>query len=195
MRGATDETGLAFALGVMTNLNTSKTGRYWFFNNQNGANLTNALVVQEKNDGTWGKKYAYIHTGSDPVDTNNALLSWSLGAGKPLASGVDLNEVYTVGNYKCSTDAEAEKCANCPTTSAFVMKVYSPTGNSTIGAPTEGKWLYGMQEIHTLSNTHWYRRFANSGNSTYSFSDWKQIVTASESGAISDYTIKGAVYN
>lgn len=63
-------------------------------------------------------------TAAQPV--NNA---WLLQGGAEIPHGADLNDYTIVGNYYCrSNNAEVE---NCPTTRAFLLKVYDSTGDGS----------------------------------------------------------------
>lgn len=193
VRGATDETGLIFTISNFTDIWGETTGRIFWFQNQKSTDAAHAFEFTEKDNGVWGDRYTFIHTGSDPVETNNALVSWSLGAGTPLSSGADLNDIWEVGNYRCGTNAEVAKLTNCPTTIAFTMKVYSSVGNSVIKEPSTA-WQYGIQEVHDMNNNMWLRYFTNNGNAAFTFRNWIKIVTATD-GKITGYTVQGAVYN
>lgn len=55
----------------------------------------------------------------------------ALTGGDAIVSGDDLNSYTRIGNYYAKTDAIAESLLNCPTTSAFTLKVIRSTGVGT----------------------------------------------------------------
>lgn len=93
---------------------------------------------------------------------------WSLQGGTGIAPGTDLNDIKTIGNHCCTSDTTAETLLNCPTNSAFIMKVYYGTG-----------YAYLKQRIETL-NEDIYVRFYNTDNGANQWSSWVKLATQSD---------------
>ena len=58
---------------------------------------------------------------------NNTFLLNEDGIQIPM--GCDINTIFEVGNYYCRLDTIAETLINCPIQSAFILKVFLPTGD------------------------------------------------------------------
>ena len=50
--------------------------------------------------------------------------------GTAIASGADMNDYTTPGNYYCDSNTKAQGLSNCPFTKAFIMKVEFSQGTS-----------------------------------------------------------------
>lgn len=80
-------------------------------------------------------------------------------------------DVYTdVGYYNCKSNSKAAALYNCPTSSAFTMRVWDPTGDFK----TSG-WAYRIQEITTYVGDKFYRSGTMNNTTTWTWSAWTQI--------------------
>ena len=98
--------------------------------------------------------------------------AYNLSGGTKLTEGADLNDYTQIGNYYCHQNKIAETLINCPTNSAFKMKVGLAAGS-----------LYPSQEI-TIYNTYvkYYRWFNTDTNA------WSDFRVFAETGNLSDLT-------
>lgn len=82
-------------------------------------------------------------------------------------------DVYTdVGYYNCKSNSKAAALYNCPTSSAFTMRVWDPTGDFK----TSG-WAYRVQEITTYNNDKFYRTGAMNNTANWTWSAWRRTQT------------------
>lgn len=60
--------------------------------------------------------------------------SYLLQGGTAIPSGADMNDYTEIGNYYCNANSIAQTLENCPTTSAFTLKVENAVGESSAGS-------------------------------------------------------------
>jgi len=100
--------------------------------------------------------------------------------GTTISENVDLNTVdyLKVGTYSCRTSVIAATLTNCPTSSAFMMQVISPTSTTIDNENVTNTSVYRVRKILDLNGDEYkqYVRKAN-GSSTYTYSGWKKITT------------------
>lgn len=87
-------------------------------------------------------------------------------------NGDDLNNFSRVGYYMCKSNAKAATLTNCPTSSAFTVRVFDPTGDFK----TSG-WAYRVQEITTYNNDKFYRTGAMNNTANWTWSAWRRTQT------------------
>lgn len=145
---------------------------------------------------TWQK---LLHSGSTiPASMlENSNYYDMLGGiyGTSIPNNADLNTItYSdIGMYTCETNARAATLSNCPTTSAFTMRVYlshSPTPKSV----STDTWVYLVREITDLQGRKWNQN-ASSGNTagTFTYGTWKQVID--ERRVLSATAVRDAGWN
>lgn len=95
--------------------------------------------------------------------------TWLLYGGIGIFQKTDLNTLTSFGNYSCTSNVTASTLINCPTNLAFVMKVYSGTGQNI---------EYIIQEITTHNEAITYKRCYNANAKTWT--TWKKVITNSD---------------
>lgn len=127
-----------------------------------------------KGDGTWDTVDPESLTNGDMYDKFTAL------DGTEITSNTDLNTIAlcNAGMYYCRTNATVATLLNCPTTSAFTMRVYMPHTN-TPKDPTVDSWVYTVREIMDIMGRKWVQRTAQTSGTpnTMNFFDWEPITT------------------
>lgn len=91
----------------------------------------------------------------------------------------DLNNYKTIGQYNCIYNAGAQTLANCPTPSAFLLKVYDATGATNLKEPqsdTSG-YVYRTQLLEDFTGTEYIRTGIsnNGGLNGIVWGSWSQI--------------------
>lgn len=85
-------------------------------------------------------------------------------------SGADLNDILTMGCYRCSTATKAATLLNCPTKNAFIMDMIASTGgNETVDVT---KYSYGTQRIYSLGGREYVRQVTSNGDGTITYGEW-----------------------
>lgn len=102
--------GNGVAFGKPASLNNTVDSAWAFQNTING--VTTTIGAQDES-------YSHYNTTGNGVIFNKPIIVTSK---TPIASGVDLNTLYTPGTYACP-DAVAATLKNCPTTYGFSMSV------------------------------------------------------------------------
>lgn len=105
--------------------------------------LTNTLMANAPGTGLDAVQGKVLN---DKIDTNTYLLS----GGNSIPNNTDLNNILDIGSYYCENIYKTATLTNCPTTSAFTMKVEHSTGVS-----------YVCQTIRDFANGDEYYRFKN----------------------------------
>jgi hypothetical protein len=77
---------------------------------------------------------------------------------------INLNSVeyLKVGNYYCKTDAAAKNITNSPSSSIFLMRVYSP-GLTTVDNETTQKYCYRVRQLINRSGAE-YTQVCSTGS-------------------------------
>lgn len=76
--------------------------------------------------------------------------------GTEITANKDLNtlEFISVGRYYCSANTTVATLSNCPTSSAFMMEVFSPL-STTIDDETTDTWCYRLRLLTTYQGDMW----------------------------------------
>ena len=98
------------------------------------------------------------------------------GTAIPKNADLKTTEYLKVGRYYCSANATAKTLKNCPTSSAFMMEVYSPL-STTIDNETTQQYVYRLRKITHYSTGVQYWQYVGSGSTagTFSYGDWRII--------------------
>lgn len=95
---------------------------------------------------------------------------YGLGKVHQIPWEADFNEYLDFGVYACTANATAERCYNCPTTSAGRLIVSSANGTGE----RLGAYVYILQEYITLDgSTRYYRLCYSNVNGEWQFNEWK----------------------
>lgn len=118
-----------------------------------------------KGDGTWG-------------NIDDRLYSMLIPDGTEIPANKDLNtlEFLKVGKYFCQPNTTVATLTNCPTTSAFMMEVFSPL-STTVDDETTDTWVYRLRKLTTFTGEVYYQQ-ANSGGTigTFTYQAWKKYL-------------------
>lgn len=113
---------------------------------------------------------------------NSRFALQSVPYGTPIGSNVNLNTTtyLRVGNYYCSSDAAVKTLTNCPTSSAFMMTVYSPL-TTTVDNETTSTWVYRVRKLMTYGGDE-FIQMVNSGSTagTFTYGAWKKIAKTTD---------------
>ncbi len=143
-----------------------------------GAAATKAISDQN------GKQIDRIYCSMVPAGTN-------------IPANADLNTTayIKVGNYYCSSNANAATLKNSPITVAFMMQVYSPL-STTIDNETTGTYVYRIRKLINYSNGDEYvQKLQSSGTAgTFTYEPWKKIAKNTDSPSFADLTATGNIY-
>ena len=152
-------------------VNTNGTANTITINNV--ANATKA--TQDGNGNNIVNTYRTKNDSYSLADTRR-LFECMVPYGTRIPEKADLNTItyLKIGNYYCSLSATAQSMSNCPTSEAFMMRVYSPL--STTIDNESGTWVYRVREVMTLTGIT-YRQAVSSGSSAgvFSYGGWKQV--------------------
>lgn len=109
---------------------------------------------------------------------DNRLFSMLIPEGTEIPANKDLNtlEFLKVGKYFCQPNTTASTLTNCPTTSSFMMEVFSPL-STTIDDETSDVWVYRLRKLTTFTGEVYYQQ-ANSGSTagTFTYQAWKKYL-------------------
>lgn len=102
--------------------------------------------------------------------------------GTAIAADSDLNttDFLKVGNYYCSSNANAKTLSNSPTTSAFMMQVFSPL-STTIDNETTGTWVYRLRKLQVYTGDE-YIQYCSAGATagTWTYGAWVKTARTSD---------------
>lgn len=104
--------------------------------------------------------------------------------GTAIAANKNLNttEFLKVGKYYCSTNATVATLTNCPTSTAFMMEVFSPL-STTIDNETTGTWVYRMRVITELDGDMWYQGCNSNGTANnWTYGAWRRVANTGDIG-------------
>lgn len=90
----------------------------------------------------------------------------------------DLRTILDGGHYRCRQTATVSSLDDCPTNHAFIMDVYSTTGEAT----GSGTYKYLEYEITDNAGRHFRRSARSESTSVFTFSDWEEVVGVVSSG-------------
>lgn len=100
--------------------------------------------------------------------------------------GTDLNTTnfLKVGNYYCSKNAVAKTLVNCPTTSGFMMQVYSPL-STTIDNETN-TWVYRLRKLQVYTGEE-YIQYCYSGATagSWTYGAWNRTIRSNNTATTS----------
>ena len=132
-----------------------------------------------------------------PADLENGNLYDKFVAldGTEIAINTDLNTIALCkpGMYYCARNVDVATLTNCPTSSAFTMRVYVPNSNVPKD-PNVDTWVYTVREITDITNKRWIQRAQqiNGVPGTIRCYDWEPITTGEKvdiaSTNIDDYS-------
>lgn len=92
---------------------------------------------------------------NDTIDTK----AWTFYGTEDITSSANLDDYKEIGNYRAKTNAIAQTLTNCPSTSAFMLKVYDGTGN---GDP-DALYMYRTQLIESFTGNMYIRTGISNG--------------------------------
>lgn len=94
--------------------------------------------------------------------------------GTEITSNKNLNttEFLVVGRYYCSTNNTVATLSNCPTTSAFMMDVFSPL-STTIDNETTSPWCYRLRMLTTYTGATYVQQCETTGTAdVWTYHSW-----------------------
>lgn len=106
--------------------------------------------------------------------------------GTAVATNCDLNtvEFMKVGNYYCSANTTVATLKNCPTTSAFMMQVFSPL-STTIDNESTKTWCYRLRKMLVYTGEEYIQHcYAGATAGSWTYGAWKKIINADDIGDI-----------
>ena len=116
-----------------------------------------------KGDGTWG-------------DIDDRLYRMLVPTGTQITSNKDLatTEFLKVGRYYCSTNATVATLTNCPTSSAFMMEVFSPL-STTIDDEDTDTWVYRLRILTTFTGEMWVQQVSSGSTvGSFTYGTWRR---------------------
>ena len=145
---------------------------------------------------TWQK---LLHSGSTIPESmllhTNYYDRLAAIGGTDIPSNADLNTItyLSIGMYACETNAKAASLSNCPTSSAFTMRVYLSHSTSPRDINNE-QWVYLVREITDLQGRKWNQN-ASSGTTpgVFTYGTWKQVID--ERRVLSATAVRDAGWN
>jgi len=144
-----------------------------FYNSSTG--LLNATTV--KFSGDLIKHDSVKNEDLDLIQASELLIPF----GTEIVANKNLNtpEFLNVGRYYCPSYSTVVTLTNCPTNGeSFVMTVRNITGDYT---DTQNRtWMYLVRELVTLGGNRYIQYCQSGGSVSWTFSDWKRIVTNGE---------------
>lgn len=97
--------------------------------------------------------------------------------GTEITSNKNLNtvEFLVVGRYYCSANATVATLTNCPTSSAFMLEVFSPL-STTIDDETTRAWCYRTRILTTFTGEMFVQSCStNATPNNWSYGSWSKI--------------------
>lgn len=94
--------------------------------------------------------------------------------GTEITSNKNLNttEFLVVGRYYCSANNTVATLSNCPTTSAFMMDVFSPL-STTIDNETTSPWCYRLRMLTTYTGETYVQQCETTGTAdVWTYHSW-----------------------
>ena len=170
-----------------------------FTDTKNTAGSTNSssklflvgATSQAANPQTYSHDTAYVGTDgylySNSEKVNPRIYTTLVPEGTEITANTNLNTValMKVGNYYCSANTTVATLTNCPTTSAFMMQVYSPL-STTIDNETTKTWVYRLRKMMVYTGEEYIQYcYAGSTAGTWTYGDWKKIIKATDTATTS----------
>lgn len=142
-------------------------------------------LVNDGSDGTStyveADELAAVATSGDYTDLINTpsdrLYRMLVPTGTEITSNKNLNTVafLVVGRYYCSANATVATLTNCPTSSAFMMEVFSPL-STTIDDETTRAWCYRTRILTTFTGEMFVQSCStNATPNNWSYGSWSKI--------------------
>lgn len=110
--------------------------------------------------------------------------------GTEIPANANLNTVdyIKVGNYYCSQNVNAATLTNSPTTSAFMMQVYSPL-STTIDNESTGTWVYRFRVLQVYTGARYTQYIYSNGTAgNFTYGDWYLTVESEADGIVGSTT-------
>ena len=107
--------------------------------------------------------------------------------GTAVPSEADLNTAtyMKVGNYYCSSNATAKTLANCPTTNAFMLTVYSPL-STTIDNETTKTWIYRLRKLQVYTGDEFVQYcYVGDTAGSWTYGAWKKSIKSDNTATTS----------
>ncbi|HBC98265.1 MAG TPA: hypothetical protein DC053_01010 [Lachnoclostridium sp.] len=98
------------------------------------------------------------------ITNSNLEQRYALVGGNDIPANTDLNNLMTIGNYRCSSNSAVPTLKNCPTAGAFTLKVVGGTG-----------WDSYQQQFLCAYDGATYFRWYNTFGSPPAWSAWKKL--------------------
>ena len=141
-------------------------------------------LVNDGSDGTStyveADELAAVATSGDYTDLINTpsdrLYRMLVPTGTEITSNKNLNtvEFLVVGRYYCSANATVATLTNCPTSSAFMMEVFSPL-STTIDDETTRAWCYRTRILTTFTGEMYVQTCStNATPNNWSYGSWRR---------------------
>ena len=118
--------------------------------------------------------------------------------GTSIAANSNLNSTafLKVGNYYCSKNDDAKTLTNCPSTSAFMMTVYSPL-STTVDNETTGTWVYRVRKMQVYTGAEYIQScYSNGTAGNWTYGDWYKTMKSNHfavTSALSSGTEIGSI--
>lgn len=121
---------------------------------------------------------ATVATSGDYTDLINTpsdrLYRMLVPTGTEITSNKNLNtvEFLSVGRYYCSANATVTTLTNCPTSSGFMMEVFSPL-STTIDDETTKPWCYRLRMLTTYTGGTYVQQCETTGTANvWTYHNW-----------------------
>lgn len=108
--------------------------------------------------------------------------------GTAVAENANLNTVdyLKIGNYYCSKNVTVATLTNCPTSSAFMMQVYSPLSTALDNEGT-GTWVYRLRKLLDYAGNEFVQQvYSNATAGNFSYGNWNKVIKSNNTATASD---------
>ena len=112
------------------------------------------------------------------------------GVAIPAKANLNTQTYLNVGNYMCTTNADAGSLSNCPTGSAFIMTVTNMLAKTP--NPATGVWTYIVREITNLYGQKYFQQVSCNGTSEWTYGVWYAVL---DNSRVKDYVIEQGTYS
>ena len=107
------------------------------------------------------------------------------GTAIPEDANLNTSTYMKVGNYYCSSNAIAKTLTNSPTTSAFMLTVYSPL-STTIDNETTKTWIYRLRKLQVYTGDEFVQYcYVGETAGTWTYGDWKKVIKSDNTATTS----------
>lgn len=115
------------------------------------------------------------------------------GTAIPASSDLNTTTFLDLGMYFCAKNVDVQTLTNCPTTSAFTMRVYSPNDDYIRDTMTD-TWVYRVREITDIIGRKWNQNASSGATAgTFTYGNWKQVID--ERRVLSATAVRDAGWN